>query len=66
VEVPAELFDAIDHIADEMVGTRTAAVLALLNEGLIAFNERRDEFPSSPPATKRPRRGRPAHAVADR
>jgi hypothetical protein len=31
VEVPAELFDAIDHIADEMVGTRTAAVLALLN-----------------------------------
>jgi hypothetical protein len=58
VKLPNSLWDAIDDVAEELGCTKTAAVVALLNEGLDAFGERRHEFPSF--AAKRPRRGRPA------
>ena len=61
VKIPGGLSAAIDHTADDLGCTKTAAVVALLNEGLDAFHERRKEFPAVP--TKRTRRGRPRKPV---
>jgi hypothetical protein len=57
VKVPTSLNDAIDEMASNLECSKTDAVIALLNEGLDAFAEKRHEF--KPSAQKRPRRGRP-------
>ena len=64
VQIPARLSKGIDHVANQLGCTKTAAVVALLNEGLDAFSERRGEFPASPKT--RPRRGRPAQSAGSR
>lgn len=58
VKVPGHVADALDLVVSEMGCTKTALVIALLNEGLDAFEERRDEFPTTSRGT-RVRRGRP-------
>ena len=57
VKVPVDVAIGIERIAGALGCTKTSAVVALLNEGLDAFDERRDEF--TPATTRRPRRGRP-------
>jgi hypothetical protein len=61
VKIPDATAAGVDQIAAELHCTKTAAVIALLNEGLDAFAARRGEFPPSP-TTKRRRRGRPPKA----
>lgn len=56
-KVPISLSDSIDSMAENLGCSKTDAVIALLNEGLDAFEEKRSQFPLS--AQKRPRRGRP-------
>jgi hypothetical protein len=52
LKVPAPLFDRIEQMADDYRCMRSAVVIALLNEGLVEFAERRREF-----AAPRPRSG---------
>jgi hypothetical protein len=61
VKIPDATAGGIDQIAVTLHCTKTAAVIALLNEGLDAFAARRGEFPRLP-TTKRRRRGRPRKA----
>jgi hypothetical protein len=55
--IPQPTMDAIDAIAAALGCTKAMAVVALLNEGLAAFDSRRSEFPA--PKITRRRRGRP-------
>ena len=64
VQIPETLSTAIDELSEQLGCTKTAAIIALLNEGLDAVGERRGEFP--PLATKRVRRGRPALPLPER
>jgi hypothetical protein len=64
VMIPAGTADAIDALVDELGCSKTAAVVALLNEGLEAFDKRRDELTARTSASKRPRRGRPPMSMA--
>ena len=59
VKVPVDVADAIDGMVATLGCTKTAVVIALMNEGLDAFAARRDEFPRVP-GPRAPRRGRPA------
>lgn len=59
VKIPASVAEAIDQVAAELGCSKTAVVIALMNEGLDEFGERRGEFPAEPSA-RRVRRGRPA------
>ena len=65
VKIPDTTAAGVDQIAAELHCTKTAAVIALLNEGLDAFAARWDEFPRVP-TTKRRRPGRPPKAAAPR
>jgi hypothetical protein len=56
-QVPDSVDEAIERVAADLGCSKTAVVVALLNEGLAVFSERRGEFPA--PKTRRPRRGRP-------
>lgn len=63
VKVPANVIHAIDRMADGLGCTKTDAVIALLNEGLEAFAQKRGRFNLS--GSRRPRRGpRPKHSRA--
>jgi hypothetical protein len=64
VMIPAGTADAIDELVDRLGCSKTAAVVALLNEGLEVFDRRRDELTVNASATRRPRRGRPPTPVA--
>jgi len=64
VKVPADLNDAIDQAAADLGCSKTAVVIALVNEGLDAFAARRAEFPAAR-GPRRVRRGRPAVAVEE-
>lgn len=64
VMIPAGTADAIDELVDQLGCSKTAAVVALLNEGLEAFDKRRRELTAHASATKRPRRGRPPTPIA--
>jgi hypothetical protein len=44
VRIPEHTLTAIDAIAVELDCSKTAVVIALFNEGLAAFEERRGEF----------------------
>jgi hypothetical protein len=44
VHIPAHTMTAIHAIAAELSCSKTAVVIALFNEGLAAFEERRKEF----------------------
>jgi hypothetical protein len=57
VKIPETTLGGIDTIAGELGCSKTDAVIALLNEGLDAFETRREEFPKT--AKRRLRRGRP-------
>ncbi|MEO8602663.1 MAG: hypothetical protein ABI629_08810 [bacterium] len=46
VKVPENVSEAIDALAAELGCPKTAVVVALLNEGLDALAEKRDEFPA--------------------
>ena len=59
VMIPAGTADAIDGVVAELGCSKTAAVVALLNEGLDTFEKRRGELTVHASAAKRPRRGRP-------
>ena len=61
-KIPVTMVDAIHSVAQALECTITAAVVALLNEGLAIFESRRHEFPA--PLVKRRRRGRRAMLVA--
>ena len=57
MKVPDNVSEGIDRVAEELGCSKTAVVIALLNEGLDAA---RAELPAGPRAGKRsPRRGRP-------
>ncbi len=57
VKVPDNVSDGIDRVAQELGCSKTAVVIALLNEGLDAAIA---SLPSGPRSGKRlPRRGRP-------
>jgi len=58
VQIPDTVDAAIADLVSMLGCTKTAIVIALLNEGLDAFAERRREFPTAP-VTKRRRLGRP-------
>jgi hypothetical protein len=62
VKVPDTLEEALHRAVKELGCTKTAVVIALLNEGLDAFAERRTELVPSGgrPTPKRKRRGRPS------
>jgi hypothetical protein len=66
VEVPHTLAAALHRAVQELGCTKTAAVIALLNEGLDEFAKRRKELvPSGAgPKQKRKRRGRPSKSPA--
>jgi len=55
VKVPDTVLERIDAVAAALDCAKSAAVIALLNEGLDAFGTRRKEFPAAP--TRRRRRG---------
>ncbi len=57
--VPEGMLARIHALAAERGCTKTDAVIALLNEGLDAFEARRGEFPASRRGARK-RRGRPA------
>lgn len=59
VKIPDTVSKAIDSVSQQLGCAKTATVIALLNEGLDAFEARRAEFAQLAPKTKRPRRGRP-------
>ena len=59
LEVPERTLARIHALAAERGCTKTEAVVALLNEGLDAFEARRGEFPAALRGTRK-RRGRPA------
>jgi hypothetical protein len=59
VMIPTGTADAIDELVDQLGCSKTAAVVALLNEGLEVFDKRRLELTVKAPVMKRPRRGRP-------
>lgn len=61
VKVPASTADRIDAMAAALGCSKTAAVIALFNEGLDIFKERWGEFTA--PGPRRVRRGRPAVLV---
>jgi hypothetical protein len=58
VKVPDNVSDGIDRVAEELGCSKTAVVIALLNEGL---DVARGQLPNKPPrnAPRPPRRGRP-------
>jgi hypothetical protein len=56
VKVPDNVSNGIDRVAKELGVSKTAVVIALLNEGLDAA---RANLPSRAPRLRRPRRGRP-------
>jgi hypothetical protein len=56
VMVPAELSAAINAAAKDLGCTKTALIVAMLNEGLDVLRTRRSEFPAKP--TVKARRGR--------
>ncbi|MGD9764200.1 MAG: hypothetical protein AB7V27_10840 [Candidatus Binatia bacterium] len=56
VKVPDNVSDGIDRVAQELSCSKTAVVIALLNEGL---DVARATLPARAPRNKRPRRGRP-------
>lgn len=62
VKVPVDVAVGIERVAGELGCTKTAAVIALMNEGLDAFDARRDEF-TAPARPRRTRRGRPPMAT---
>lgn len=64
VMIPAATADAIDELVTELGCSKTAAVVALLNEGLATFDTRRHEFAVHASAPKRRRRGRPPRPIA--
>lgn len=63
VKVPDNVSDGIDRVAEELGCSKTAVVIALLNEGLDAA---RNQLPARPRrnAPRPPRRGRPPLPVA--
>ena len=66
VKVPDTLAAALDRAVKELGCTKTTAVIALLNEGLDAFAERRKGLVPgrAAPKQKRKRRGRPPKSPA--
>ena len=58
VKVPDNVSDGIDRVAEELGCSKTAVVIALLNEGL---DQARNQLPNKPARTtpRPPRRGRP-------
>jgi hypothetical protein len=65
VKIPDSVSNGIDKVADELSCSKTAAVVALLNEGLSAFASRSEHLHSSA-GRKRMRRGRRPKAVRGR
>lgn len=60
VKVPDDVSRAIDRVAREMRSSKTATVVALLNEGLDVLSESTPEARDRRPAKRKsPRRGRP-------
>ncbi len=60
VKVPDTLHSAIDKVSAELGSSKTATVVALLNEGLDVLLETTPEARKRRPARRRkPRRGRP-------
>jgi hypothetical protein len=57
VKIPDSVSDGIDQVADELSCSKTAAVVALLNEGLNAFASRSEQLRATP-GRKQMRRGR--------
>lgn len=53
VKVPDTVARRIDEAAAALGCAKTAIVIALINEGLDAFAERRQEFPSAPVRRRR-------------
>ena len=64
VMIPTGTADAIDELVEQLGCSKTAAVVALLNEGLAIFEKRRDELTANAATRKRPRRGRPPTPIA--
>ena len=64
VKVPDTLHAALHRAVQELGCTKTAAVIALLNEGLDAFAERRTELVAGRAGAKQKRRGRPVEVTA--
>jgi hypothetical protein len=66
VKVPDTVAAALDRAVKELGCTKMTAVIALLNEGLDAFAERRKELVPgrAAPKHKRKRRGRPPKSPA--
>lgn len=62
VKVPDNVSGGIDRVAKELGVSKTAVVIALLNEGLDAA---RSNLPARAPRTRRPRRGRPPRPLAN-
>jgi hypothetical protein len=58
VKVPDNVSEGIDRVAEELGCSKTAVVIALLNEGLDAASATLPPR-SSRPAQRAPRRGRP-------
>jgi len=56
LKVPEDVLHGIHAIAADLGCSKADATIALLNEGIDAFERRRHEFP--PPAQKRRRPGR--------
>ena len=59
VMIPSGTAEAIDKLVEQLGCSKTAAVVALLNEGLALFEKRRDELTAKASTGKRARRGRP-------
>jgi hypothetical protein len=64
VMIPTGTAEAIDELVEQLGCSKTAAVVALLNEGLAIFDKRRDELTANASTGKRPRRGRPPAPIA--
>ncbi len=60
VKVPDTVSRAIEKVAKQMGSSKTATVVALLNEGLdVLFETTPEAHTRRPPKRRRPRRGRP-------